>query len=130
MTTPYWPVFASTAEGFYSGPLARPRSLLKEFTATGGGSGRRSGPRDLLWQAVAAQAVAALEAGLEDIFLAEHAVRQSAEAQPVRLGLTSPDKNPRPWLVEARLMAPGPVKIERLLFSDFGVVLGDPDLLK
>lgn len=120
---PVWPSFADTAESFYSGPLARPRRLLDEFTATGRGSGRRAGPRGLLWQAVAVSAVAALEAGLEDLLLSAHAVRLGAEGQAVVAGTNAPEGRVRNWLVEVRLVGADPRKIERFVFSDFGLLL-------
>ncbi len=119
-----WPVFEDEAHRFYASHLSRPRSLLAEFTASGTGSGRRAGPRDLLWQAVATSTVAALEAGLEDLIFAAHAARLNVEGDPIRSRTNSPDANPRAWLVEARLMAPSVQKLERVLFADFGLMLG------
>jgi hypothetical protein len=119
-----WPVFADTASGFHAGPLARPRRLLAEFTATGTGSGRRAGPRELLWQVVAIASVAALEAGLEDLLLAAHAVRAQAEGAAVRAGTNAPESSVRKWLADDRLMGPNAQKIDRILFADFGVLLG------
>jgi hypothetical protein len=118
-----WPVFADEAGRFFSDHLRRPRRLLDEFTAVGDGSGRRKGPRDLLWQSVAAFAVAALEAGLEDLIFAAHAARLGCEGHLVEPGKNSPTKNPRSWLVESRLMAPGATKVEQVLFADFGLLL-------
>lgn len=119
-----WPHFQNEAERFYSNHLSRPRRLLKEFTAKGTGSGRRSGPRDLLWQSVVASSVASLEAGLEDLVFAAHASRLGYEGQEVQVGKNAPQKKPRSWLVESRLMAPGAQKLERVIFSDFGTMLG------
>lgn len=119
-----WPVFADVAADFYAGPLARPRRLLVEFTARGAGSGRRAGPRDLLWQTVVISSVAALEAGLEDLLLAAHAVRLLAEGDPVLTGANAPDTNVRKWLADDRLMGPNAQKIDRILFADFGILLG------
>lgn len=119
-----WPVFRDVASGFYVGPLARPRRLLIEFTATGEGSGRRAGPRGLLWQAVAISSVAALEAGLEDLLLAAHAVRAQAEGAPVQAGTNAPEPKVRKWLADDRLMGPNAQKIDRILFADFGLLLG------
>lgn len=119
-----WPYFEGEASRFSRDHLRRPRSLLKEFTARGKGSGRRSGPRDLLWQSVVSSAVAALEAGLEDLIFAAHAARLGVEGAPIRAGINTPQKKPRNWLVETRLMAPSAVKLERILFADFGVMLG------
>lgn len=118
-----WPVFADTAVAFYDGPLARPRRLLEEFTAKGAGSGRRAGPRELLWHAVGISSLAALEAGLEDLLLAAHAVRQGSEGGSVLTGRNAPDSNVRKWLADDRLMAPSAQKVERILFGDFGVLL-------
>jgi len=122
-TVTSWPIFADEASRFYSDHLRRPRLLLDEFTATGAGSGRRKGPRDLLWQSVAVSSVAALEAGLEDLVFAAHAARLGYEGQSITPGVNTPHKNPRSWLVEARLMAPGPAKVEQVLFADFGLML-------
>ena len=118
-----WPRFEDEANAFYSAHLSRPRNLLKEFTAKGKGSGRRSGPRDLLWQSVTTTAIAALEAGLEDLIFAAHGARLGQEDSPIRSTQNSPDRNPRQWLVETRLMAPNSQKLERMLFADFGILL-------
>jgi hypothetical protein len=118
-----WPVFADTATAFFDGPLARPRRLLSEFTARGTGSGRRAGPRELLWQTVAISSVAALEAGLEDLLLAAHAVRLGAEGATVRSGTNAPEAKVRKWLADDRLMGPSAQKVERILFGDFAVLL-------
>ena len=123
-TATSWPVFADEASRFYSDHLRRPRLLLDEFTATGTGSGRRKGPRDLLWQSVAVSSVAALEAGLEDLVFSAHAARLGYEGQSITRGVNTPHSNPRSWLVESRLMAPGASKVEQVLFADFGVMLG------
>jgi hypothetical protein len=122
-TASHWPVFAVEANCFYKDHLRRPRLLLAEFTASGTGSGRRKGPRDLLWQSVAASAVAALEAGLEDLVFSAHAARLGYEGLPITPGINTPHKNPRGWLVESRLMAPGASKVEQILFTDFGLML-------
>ena len=122
MTT-RWPTFATEASRFYSDHLLRPRRLLREFTATGTGSGRRRGPRDLLWQSVTASTVAALEAGLEDLIFAAHAARLGCEGDAIIAGKNTPHKNPRGWLAESRLMAPNALKVERVLFADFGLML-------
>ncbi len=124
MNTRRWPVFEDEAHSFYRSHLSRPRSLVTEFTARGSGSGRRAGPRDLLWQSVAASSIAALEAGLEDLMFAAHAARLGVEGSVVRSGSNSPDGNPRAWLVESRLMAPSAQKLDRALFADFGILLG------
>ena len=118
-----WPTFKFESGRFYEDHLRRPRRLLAEFTATGRGSGRRSGPRDLLWQSVAAFAVAAIEAGLEDLIFSAHAARLGCEGTPIIFGGSTPHGNPRSWLVETRLMAPGALKVERVLFADFGLML-------
>lgn len=121
---PVWPTFAAVAAGFATGPFSRPRKLFDEFVAKGSGSGRRAGPRDLLWQTVVVAGLAALEAGLEELVLGAHAARGGWEGDPVTRGVNAPDANPGKWLAEDRLMAPGSVKIERALFADFGIVLG------
>jgi hypothetical protein len=121
--THHWPAFNDEARRFYDGHLARPRKLFAAFTAKGSGSGRRAGPRLLYWQTVVAFSVAALEAGLEDVLFAAHGLRQGAEGHAVVSGTNSVGGNPRKWLVEDRLMAPSAQKIERVLFSDFGVIL-------
>lgn len=123
-TPPVWPTFSVVASGFLAGPFSRPHKLFDEFVAKGPGSGRRAGPRDLLWQTVVIASLGALEAGLEDLLLGAHAARGGWEGDPVARGVNAPDANPATWLAEARLMAPGPVKIERTLFADFGIVLG------
>ena len=119
----HWPTFTVEAGRFYDEHLRRPRRLLEEFTATGRGSGRRSGPRELLWQSVAASGIAALEAGLEDLVFAAHAARLACEGDPVVPGLNTPQQNPRAWLAESRLTAPGALKVERVVFTDFGLLL-------
>lgn len=125
MSSPqHWPVFTEVVRGFYNQDMARPRKLFNAFVATGRGSGRRAGPRKLYWQAVVAFAVAALEAGLEDLVFAAHAVRQESQGQLIKKGSNSVDSNPRKWLVADRLMAPSAQRLERVLFADFGVVLG------
>ena len=68
--------------------------------------------------------MAALEAGLEDLIFAAHAARLNVEGTAIRRNTNSPDANPRPWLVETRLMAPSVQKLERVLFTDFGLMLG------
>lgn len=118
-----WPTFSVESGRFYEDHLRRPRLLLAEFTATGRGSGRRPGPRDLLWQSVAAFAVAALEAGLEDLVFSAHAARLRCEGASITVGCSTPHANPRSWLAETRLMAPSAQKVERVLFADFGLML-------
>lgn len=118
-----WPVLADVATGFRTGPFARPQKLFNEFFAKGAGSGRRAGPRDLLWQTVAVSSLAALEAGLEELLLGAHAARLGCQGAVATPGVNSPDTNPRKWLSDDRLMAPSAVKIERILFADFGIVL-------
>lgn len=119
---PRWPVFSDEVHGFTRGALSRPLKLFEAFTAKGTGSGRRPGPRNLYWQSVAAFSISALEAGLEDMVLAAHAVRQGSEGQ-VMSATNSLGKGTRRWLVEDRLVSPNPAKIERVLFTDFGVLL-------
>lgn len=118
-----WPYFSTAAEGFYKGPFARALRLFRAFQATGSGSGRRAGPRELFWQTVAIQSVAALEAGIEDLVFAAHAHRLGVEGQTIGAS-NAPDNNVRKWLAEDRLMAPNGQKIERVLFADFGISLG------
>jgi hypothetical protein len=119
-----WPTFNDEAARFYGVHMARPIALFDEFTAKGSGSGRRAGPRDLLWQTVAVFAFGALEAGFEDLLYAAHAARQGSEGQSVEAGKNSVDSNPRAWLIDKRIQNPGPEQISRILFSDFGIVLG------
>lgn len=119
-----WPVFANVANGFATGPFARPRTLFDEFAVRQTGSGRPAGPRDLLWQTVVVAGLGALEAGLEEILLGAHAVRLGCQGHAVDPRVNAPDANPAKWLAEDRLIAPGPVKIERILFADFGILLG------
>lgn len=122
--TYHWPDFATEAQRFYSDHMKRPRQLFEAFTAKGKGSGRRPGPRTLYWQTVVVSSLAALEAGLEDLVYAAHAARQGAGGQVITKGANAVDSNPRKWLVEDRLMAPDARKIERLVFTDFGLLLG------
>lgn len=117
-----WPVFADEVQGFIRGAFSRPLKLFEAFTAKGSGSGRRPGPRNLYWQSVAAFSVSALEAGLEDMVLAAHAIRKDCEGQ-LMSPANSLGKNTRKLLVEDRLMAPSPGKIDRVLFTDFGILL-------
>lgn len=129
--TRYWPDFTAEARSFFQMHMKRPRKLFEAFVARGTGSGRRPGPRDLLWQTVVVASVAALEAGLEDLIFAAHGARQEASGRRVDKGTNSIDANPRKWLVEDRLMAPNAQKIERVLFGDFGVILSElPDSAK
>lgn len=120
-----WPKFDEEASRFFDGHLLRPRSLLKEFTADGkgSGSGRPAGPRDLLWQSVVVSGVAALEAGLEDLLFGAHAARLDCEGEPIEVGKNTPQASPRAWLVESRLQAPSTQKVERILHADFGIML-------
>ncbi|WP_373069902.1 hypothetical protein [Gemmatimonas sp.] len=119
-----WPLFATAASQFYNGHLARPRKLFAAFVPVQKGSGRPAGPRELYWPTTIALAIAALEAGLEDVLFAAHGVRQGDEGNPITNNVNCVDGNPHKWLVADRLMAPGSQKIERVLFADFGVVLG------
>jgi len=123
--TYHWPDFDTEAERFYRDHMSRPRKLFEAFTAKGKGSGRRPGPRTLYWQTVVLSSLAALEAGLEDLVYAAHGARQGAGGHVVTKGVNAVDSNPRKWLVEDRLMAPDARKIERLVFADFGLLLGD-----
>lgn len=120
----HWPVFADVASSFASGPFSRPHKLFSEFAVKQAGSGRPGGPRDLLWQTVVVASVAALEAGLEDLLLGAHAARNRCEGAAVQPGINAPDGNLGKWLVEDRLMAPTPDKLARILFGDFGIMLG------
>lgn len=127
MTKPpvYWPIFEKEAGRFFGTHLGPPRALFNAFLAKGSGSGRREGPRHLYWQTVAVFAFASLEAGLEDLLFAAHGARQGSEGKPVSAGSNSPDRNPRDWLVSKRLQNPSPQVVSRILFQDFGVVIGD-----
>jgi hypothetical protein len=119
-----WPSFEREAGRFFSTHLGPPRALFNAFLAKGSGSGRREGPRHLYWQTVAVFAFASLEAGLEDLLFAAHGARQGSEGKPIAAGSNSPDRNPRDWLVSKRLQNPNPQAVSRLLFQDFGVVMG------
>jgi len=121
--THYWPDFGTEAARFYGDHLNRPRKLFEAFTAKGKGSGRRPGPRTLYWQTVVLSSLAALESGLEDLVFAAHGARQAAAGHVITKGVNAVDSNPRKWLVEDRLMAPDARKIERLVFTDFGLLL-------
>lgn len=119
-----WPTFSAVTSGFAPGPFSRPHKLFTEFAVKQAGSGRPGGPRDLLWQTVVVASVAALEAGLEELLLGAHAARNGCEGDPVLPGINAPDGNLGKWLVEDRLMAPNQEKISRILFGDFGIMLG------
>lgn len=123
MTT--WPVFADECERFATDHLLRPTKLLEAFAgATGAGSGRLPGPRQLYWQTVAVFAYGALEAGLEDLVFAGHGLRNGCEGQTIQTGVNAPTPNPRAAIAEKRLQNPGPDQISSILFQDFGVLLG------
>lgn len=124
-TPVHWPKFEDEANRFYGSHLGPPRALFSAFLAKGSGSGRRDGPRHLYWQTVAVFAFAALEAGLDDLVFAAHGARQRAEGEPVAAGINSLDSNPRDWLVSNRLQSPSPRVVSRILFQDFGVMLGN-----
>lgn len=120
-----WPDFEPQVESFFSTHLYRPRKLFAAFVPSQRGSGRPPGPRDLYWPTVVSLSVASLEAGLEDIIFAAHGVRMGGEGDLIRSEVNAPDRNPRGWLVEERLMTPNARKLERVLFADFGLMLGD-----
>jgi hypothetical protein len=123
--TDTWPIYADECERFVAGHLARPRKLFDAFVARGAGSGRRAGPRLLYWQTVAVFSYGALEAGLEDLVFAAHALRNGVEGDEIAARKNTPTRNPREWIVESRLQNPGPARINKLLFQDFGLLLDD-----
>jgi len=114
MVTWNWPHLDSAPEAFYRASLAPTNALWSAWRMpTAVGSGRPSGPRNWQWSATVVLAVAALEAGLEELLLAGHARRAGLE------GTTIPRKE-REHLVENPLQAPNSGKIERLMFASFG----------
>lgn len=120
-----WPYLTAAAGDFHSTHFARPRRLFQAFAVQQIGSGRPAGPRVLYWQTVVVLSFAALEAGLEDLLYAAHGRRHGAEGLVETAGTNAPHYgNPRKWLVEDRLQNPNAERIDKILFQDFGVLLG------
>lgn len=118
-----WPRLSDVSEKFAHEHLSRPLRLFRHVATRQVGSGRPSGPREVYWTTTTALCVAALEGGLEDLLFAAHGYRMGAEGVAIAAGVNALDQNPRKWLVADRLMAPSPVKVERILFSDFGLLI-------
>lgn len=120
MTAWTWPHLDKAPGIFYSDSLAPTRALWSAWRIPGAvGSGRPPGPRNWQWSATVVLAVAALEAGLEELLLAAHARRSAVEGQ----SLVRADRR---YLVEDVLQAPNARKIARTLFSSFGIQLETP----
>jgi hypothetical protein len=99
--------------------------LFHAFAVQQVGSGRPAGPRVLYWPTVVVLSFAALEAGLEDLLYASHGRRQGAEGLAETPGSSAPPYgNPRRWLVEDKLQNPNAERVDKILFQDFGVLLG------
>ncbi len=118
MTSWTWPDLEAAPQAFYSQSLAPTQALWSAWRISGSvGSGRPAGPRNWQWSAAIVLAVAALEAGLEELLLAGHARRAGTEGDPI-------PRREREHLVESVLQAPNSGKIERALFSAFGIRIG------
>ncbi len=114
-----WPDLRSAPDIFYDSSLGPTTALWRALRIVGAvGSGRPSGPRSWQWSATVVLAVAALEAGLEELVLAGHARRSGVEG-------TTLLREERRYLVEDPLQAPSGQKIERVIFTAFGVRLRD-----
>jgi hypothetical protein len=125
MTIASWPTAHSAVEDFYGLQLAVPLDLWRAFEVRTGGSQRPHGPRRLQWLATLMLGVSALEAGLENLIISAHGHRMG------RTGQASLSRDTRRYLVEDPLQAPNAQKIERLLFSTFGIELGPlPDMAR
>ncbi len=108
-----WPTPDGAVREFYTAHLPLALALFRDLQVKTPGSGRPAGQRKLLWSATFVLAVAALEAGLEELVFSAHGQRMSLS------GCTT--RKARQDLVEGALMTPGPRKIERLLESQFGL---------
>lgn len=114
-----WPSLSSAPSVFYDSSLGPTSALWRSLRIPGAvGSGRPSGPRNWQWSATVVLAVAALEAGLEELVLAGHARRSGVEGSTLL-------REERRYLVEDPLQAPSARKIERVVFTAFGVRLRD-----
>jgi hypothetical protein len=113
-----WPTAVSAVEDFYRQQLAIPLDLWRAFEVHTPGSQRPRGPRRLQWLATLVLGVSALEAGLENLLVAAHGHRTG------KTGQATLARDTRRFLVEDPLQAPSPRKIERALFSSFGIELG------
>lgn len=112
-----WPDPTEAVSAFYSSQLRLPLGLFEDLQVKTPGGGRPAGRRRELWSATCVLGVAALEAGLEELFFSAFGVLTG------RAGPTSRDVRRR--LVEDVLVTPGPRKIVNLLDAHFGVSLGD-----
>lgn len=114
-----WPHLHSAPGVFYDSSLGPTTALWRSLRIPGAvGSGRPSGPRNWQWSATVVLAVAALEAGLEELVLAGHARRSGVEGSALL-------RDERRYLVEDPLQAPSAQKIERVVFTAFGARLRD-----
>jgi hypothetical protein len=104
-------------DDFYKRQLAIPLDLWKAFEVRRPGSQRPQGPRRLQWLATLVLGVSALEAGLENLIVAAHGHRSG------KTGQATLARDTRRYLVEDPLQAPNSQKIERILFSSFGIEL-------
>lgn len=112
-----WPTGASAVSDFYRLQLAIPLDLWRAFEVRAPGSQRPQGPRRLQWLATLVLGLSALEAGLENVLVAAHGHRTG------KTGQATLARDTRRFLVEDPLQAPSPQKIERELFSSFGLEL-------
>lgn len=119
-----WPTLIGAPDRFRADFLS-PALALRTWVHTDpqAPAGNPGGPRHVLWTSTVALAVASMEAGLEDLFLAAHARRLGVEGQPRDKGIHGE------WMVEDALQAPGPEKIRQLALGQFAVDLRRPDLL-
>lgn len=108
-----WPTPDGAVSEFYAAHLPLPLALFRDLQVKTPGSGRPPGQRKLLWSATFVLAVAALEAGLEELVFSAHGRRMGLSGSTTR--------KVRKGLVEGALMTPGPEKIEQLLESQFGI---------
>jgi hypothetical protein len=109
---------SAAVDDFYDAQMAIPLDLWRAFEVRQAGSRRPYGPRRLQWLATLVLAVSALEAGLENLMVAAHGQRIG------KTGHASLSRDTRKYLVEDPLQAPNAQKIERLVFSSFGVEFG------
>lgn len=124
MTNNTWPDAYDAVNEFYKDDLQPVLDLWKHFGVPRQGPGRPPGPRRTQWLSTLVVAYAALEAGLENIVLAAHGHR-NLRTRPIL------SRNRRKYLVEQPLMSPNTDRIERLLFSQFGIELKElPDVAK
>lgn len=113
-----WPSGPDAVEQYYRTDLLPAIRLWESLRVESRGSGRRSGPRHVQWAVTIVAAYASLEAGLENLMVAAHGHRTG------KTGHATLSRKLRKYLVEQPLAAPNAAKIERLLFSQFGIELG------